>query len=219
LTALPVLKADPDWIGASQILIDGCAHAPHAQARVDVLERLCIALGDSLYPAFLNVLSLIGERGSPSAQSAVAEGLVDALRSGRLPSGKRSAWGAASSPTHSHSRAPTVSTVSLGPIEYLCAEQPQGAGDASSGFSSTLTALLRLVNHNDRARQLYIARLQAIAQDPLDGGLSRSTRQVLQALADAWSRATNTPAQVVDAAVQALPRRNSLAQFGQASWR
>ena len=116
------LKAQPDWPAAAQILIDGCAHAAHAQARVDVLERLCMALGDALYPAFLNVLSLIGERGSAAAQSAVAEGLVDALRSGRLPAGKRAAWGGALPVPQPGARAPMVA---LGPIEYLCAVQLQ----------------------------------------------------------------------------------------------
>lgn len=213
MSTVVALKAQPDWPGAAQLLIDGCAHAPHAQARVDVLERLCIALGDALYPAFLTVLSLIGERGSPAAQSAVAEGLVDALRSGRLPAGKHAAWGA------ERSSAIRGAQVSLGPIEYVCAAQLQSDTAPAANFAATLTALLRLVGHNERARQLYIARLQALAQDPLDGGLSRHTRQVLRALADAWGRTANSPAQVVDAVLQALPRRDSLSQFGQATWR
>lgn len=215
MSTLVALKAQPDWPAAAQVLIDGCAHAPHAQARVDVLERLCMALGDALYPAFLTVLSLIGERGSPAAQSAVSEGLVDALRSGRLPAGKHAAWGAERS-TSRDARAPMVS---LGPIEYVCAAQLPSNTTPTANFAATLTALLRLVSHNDRARLFYIARLQALAQDPLDGGLSRQTRQVLRALADAWSRTSNSPVQVVDAALQALPRRDSLSQFGQATWR
>jgi hypothetical protein len=215
LSETVALKAQPDWPTAAQILIDGCAHAPHPQARVDVLERLCMALGDALYPAFLNVLSLIGERGSPAAQSAVSEGLVDALRSGRLPAGKHAAWGAETSASR-NARAPMVS---LGPIEFVCAAQLPSDNTPAASFAPTLTALLRLVSHSDRARQLYIARLQALAQDPIDGGLSRHTRQVLRALADAWSRNTNSPVQVVDAALQALPRRDSLSQFGQAAWR
>jgi hypothetical protein len=210
------LKAQPDWPAAAQILIDGCAHAAHAQARVDVLERLCMALGDALYPAFLSVLSLIGERGSAAAQSAVAEGLVDGLRSGRLPTGKRAAWGGALPSAGRGARAPMVT---LGPIEYVCAVQLPADATPASPAAATLGALLRLVNHNDNARSLYIARLHALAQEPPDGGLSRDARQVLDALADAWSRSPHTPQQAVEAALQALPRRDQRAQFGQAAWR
>jgi hypothetical protein len=216
LSEAVALKAQPDWPAAAQILIDGCAHAAHAQARVDVLERLCMALGDALYPAFLNVLSLIGERGSAAAQSAVAEGLVDGLRSGRLPAGKRAAWGGGEPSPRRDARTPMVT---LGPIEYVCAAQLPADATAASNSATTLAALLRLVNHNDSARRLYIARLHAIAQEPPDGGLSRDTRQVLDALADAWSRRPHSPLQAVEAALQALPRRDRLAQFGQAAWR
>jgi hypothetical protein len=183
---------------------------------VDVLERLCMALGDALYPAFLNVLSLIGERGSAAAQSAVAEGLVDALRSGRLPAGKRAAWGGALPSAGSRARAPMVA---LGPIEYMCAVQLPADATPASHAATTLGALLRLVNHNDSARRLYIARLHALSQEPPDGSLSRDARQVLDALADAWGRSPHSPQQAVEAALEALPRRDRLAQFGQAAWR
>jgi hypothetical protein len=216
LSTVVALKAQPDWPAAAQILIDGCAHAAHAQARVDVLERLCMALGDALYPAFLNVLSLIGERGSAAAQSAVAEGLVDALRSGRLPAGKRAAWGGALPVPQPGARSPMVT---LGPIEYLCAVQLPADAAPASRTATSLGALLRLVNHNDTARRLYIARLHALSQEPPDGGLSRDTRQVLDALADAWGRSAHAPQQAVEAALAALPRRDRLAQFGQAAWR
>ena len=94
----PTLKAEPQWDAAAQLLVDGCAHAPDAAYRVDLLERLCLALGDQLYPAFLNVLCIVSERGTPAAQVAVADALVDALRSGRLPAGRRAAWGVGRDP-------------------------------------------------------------------------------------------------------------------------
>ena len=72
------------------------AHAPDAAYRCALLERLCLALGDQLYPAFLTVLCRVGEMGTPAAQTAVADALVDALRSGRLPAARRPAWGAQS---------------------------------------------------------------------------------------------------------------------------
>ena len=84
----PVLKPDPDWSGAAEVLIEGCVYLPTAEERVRWLERLCLSLGDALYPAFLQVLCRIGEHGDASAQKAVADTLVLALQTGRLPSGR-----------------------------------------------------------------------------------------------------------------------------------
>ena len=196
----PVLKAAPNWATAAQLLVDGCAHAPDAAYRVDLLERLCLTLGDQLYPAFLSVLCVVGERGTPAAQAAVADALVDALRSGRLPAGRRAAWGASQRPQQALGAA-------LGPVEYLCAwyAEPNGVNAPSAAsFDRALLALLRLVSQSDNARSLYSARLRALAEDPLDGTLSRSARLVLQALATAWQRTGSTPAAAVDAALQAL---------------
>lgn len=190
------LKAAPDWSAAAQLLIDGCAHAPDAAWRLDLLERLCLALGDALYPAFLNVLAVVGERGTAGAQAAVADALVDALRSGRLPAGRRAAWGA--------QRRDLAVGAALGPLEYLCTwyAEPQGADTPSAArFERTLVALLALVSHSERAKALYVARLRALADDPLDGTLSRGARAALRALADAWPR--GTPAAAADAVLQA----------------
>lgn len=190
------LKADPDWAAAAQVLVDGCAHAPDAAFRVELLERLALGLGDALYPAFLEVLAVVGERGTPAAQAAVAEGLVDALLGGRLPAGRRAAWGAA--------RRDLASGAALGPVEYLCAwyAEPAGADAPSAArFDQALRALLALLSQSPRARTLYAARLAALADDPLDGTLSRGARQLLRTLADAWPR--TSPAQAVDAVLQA----------------
>lgn len=190
------LKAAPDWSAAAQLLIDGCAHAPDAAYRLDLLERLCTALGDALYPAFLNVLAVVGERGTATAQAAVADALVDALRSGRLPAGRRAAWGA--------QRRDLAVGAALGPLEYLCAwhAEPQGVDTPSAArFERLLIALLSLVSHSERAKALYVARLRALADDPLDGTLSRGARSTLRTLADAWPRAG--PAAAADAVLQA----------------
>ena len=220
----PTLKAEPQWDAAAQLLVDGCAHAPNAAYRVDLLERLCLALGDQLYPAFLNVLCIVSERGTPAAQVAVADALVDALRSGRLPAGRRAAWGAAWGAGRdpgavAYSVRPGVSNgasaqvprsvlgAALGPVEYLCAwyAEPNGVdAPSASSFDRTLLALLRLVSQSERARTLYAARLRALAEDPLDGTLSRRARQALQALAAAWQAINGSPAAAVDAALQAL---------------
>ena len=79
-----MLRGHPDWHGAAEVLIEGCAHLPTEEARVRWMERLCLTLGDALYPAFLKVLCHVGEHADPGAQQAVAETLVSAMTSGRL---------------------------------------------------------------------------------------------------------------------------------------
>jgi len=194
------LKAAPDWAAAAQLLVDGCAQAPGLRYRVELLERLCLALGDALYPAFLHVLAVVGERGTPAAQAAVADALVDALRSGRLPAGRRAAWGASR-------RVEQALGSALGPVEYLCAwyAEPQGADRPSAvRFDQALRALLNLLAHSPRASAHYVARLRALADDPIDGTLSRSARAALRALADAWGQPGATPGTSVDAVLQAV---------------
>lgn len=197
----PGLRPRPDWQAAAQLLIDGCAHLREPSARVELLERLCSALGDELYPALLGVLCTVGERGSVHAQRAVASTLVDALRSGRVPSGGRPAWGASAPRSGAHSLR------RLGPLEYLCAwyAQPGGmAPPSAAGFDRALQALLALVASDDDARLLYCARLRAVADDPLSGTLTRSTRDGLQQLAQVWQRDGGHPQAAVDAFLQAL---------------
>lgn len=202
-----MLKTAPDWAAAAQLLVDGCAHAPDASYRTELLERLCLALGDQLYPAFLTVLCRVGELGTPAAQGAVAEALVDALRSGRLPAGRRAAWGAQR--TAAAPLLPSQLSQSLGPIEYLCAwyadpgpHQPPSA----AAFDRALRSLLGLVGHSPRARALYAQRLRALAEDPLGGTLTRHTRSVLQQLAEAWAAPQATPQSAADACLNAMGR-------------
>ncbi len=185
----PVLKPDPDWSGAAEVLIEGCVYLPTAEERVRWLERLCLSLGDALYPAFLQVLCRIGEHGDASAQKAVADTLVLALQTGRLPSGRHTAWGA----THG------AATRAMGPIEYLCAwhAQPDNRGLlGATAFDRAARAVLGLVSHSDTARRMYCAKLLADAEDPLGGAWSRGTRPALAAMARSWSApATNTTPQ------------------------
>lgn len=174
------LRADPDWYSAAEALIEACVYLPTPEDRVRWLERLCLSLGDTLYPAFLHVLCHIGEHGDPGAQKAVADVLVLALQSGRLPSGRHAAWGSM------HGTA----TRTMGPIEYLCAwhAQPGNRGQLNAiAFDRAARALLGLVSHSDSARRLYCAKLLADSEDPLGGAWSRATRQALQAMARAWA--------------------------------
>jgi len=187
-----MLRADPDWDNAAETLIEACAHLPTPEDRVRWLEKLCLSLGDALYPAFLHVLCRIGEHGDPDAQKAVADVLVPALQSGRLPSGRHAAWGAV------HGAATRI----MGPIEYLCAwhAQPDSRGQLNvAAFDRAARALLGLVSHSDSARRLYCAKLLADAEDPLGGAWSRGTRQALQTLARTWAAGSNPQRAAADA--------------------
>ena len=197
----PVLRprADPDWSGAAEVLIEGCAHLPTPEERVRWLERLCLSLGDTLYPAFLHVLCRVGEHGDAAAQKTVADALVLALQSGRLPSGRHAAWGA----THGGAKR------AMGPVEYLCAwhAQPDSRGPLGApAFDRAARAVLGLVSHSEPARRLYCAKLLNDADDPLGGAWSRGTRQALRAMAGAWAGAgaNASPQRVAADAVDAF---------------
>ena len=194
------LRDQPDWAGAAEVLIEGCAHLPSREDRVRWMERLCLSLGDALYPAFLQVLCRIGEHGSPQAQAAVADTLVLALQSGRLPSGRHAAWGA-------QWDASVRATRTMGPIEYLCAwfAQPDGRGTLGAvAFDQAARALVGLVSHSEAARRLYCAKLHSVADDPLDGAWTRSSRRALQAMALSWSQAGPEPYRAATQAVEAF---------------
>jgi hypothetical protein len=195
------LKASPDWTGAAQAMIDGCAGLPEPAQRLELFDRVCRSLGDALYPALLRVLCTVGERGVPAAQQAVASTLVDGLLSGRLPSGRLPAWGAAGSTGR------IGGTRSLGPVEFLCAWYAQPDGREPLGadhFDRALRALLGLVSHDERAARLYCDKLRADADDPLGGTLAGATRHALRQLAEAWRARPERPQPAVDAFLQAL---------------
>lgn len=181
------LLAQPRWAQAAQALVDGCLDLPHDEDRVALLAAVCEGLGDELYPAFLRVLGLIGQHGDHAACAAVAGALVHALRTGRLPSGRRGAWGA-----DPQRLAPVAygSTRSLGPLEFLCAwhaqAEPARALDAAQ-FQAATRTLMDLIATNPDARLLYCEKLLADVDDPIGGAMTRQTRQALRALATAWA--------------------------------
>lgn len=180
------LLAEPRWSLAAQALVDGCIDLQSDEDRVALLGSVCERLGDELYPAFLRVLWTIGERGDHAACAAVARALVHALRTGRLPSGRRSAWGASGSMPSAGFGAPR----SLGPLEYLCAwfaqAEPARALSAQQ-FHSAARAVMDLIATSAEARALYCEKLLADVDDPISGALTRQTRQALRALVTAWS--------------------------------
>jgi hypothetical protein len=181
------LLAEPRWAQGAQALVEGCIDLPNAEERVALLAAVCQGLGDDLYPAFLRVLSIIGERGDHAARAAVADALVHALRTGRLPSGRRSAWGASAS---AHEPGPYGRMRSLGPLEYLCAWHTQSEPERALGsehFLSAARTLMDLIATSPDARALYCEKLLADVDDPISGALTRQTRHALSVLASAWS--------------------------------
>ena len=181
------LLAEPRWALAAQALVDGCIDLPNDEDRVALLATVCEGLGDELYPAFLRVLSLVGQHGDHAARATVAQTLVHALRTGRLPSGRRSAWGASA---QLPAEGAFGSKRTLGPLEYLCAWHAQAdASEAltSEQFYSAACAVMDLIAASKDARLLYCEKLLADVNDPLGGALTRQTREALRALAIAWS--------------------------------
>jgi len=179
------LVNDPRWPQAAQALVDGCIDLQNDEDRVALLIAVCDGLGDELYPAFLRVLWTVGRCGNHAACAAVSNALVHSLRTGRLPSGRRGAWGAQvpAHPGYGHMR-------NLGPLEYLCAwhaqAAPEGAMSAEQ-FHGAARALMELIASSDEARRLYCEKLLADVDDPIGGALTRQTRHALRELAVAWA--------------------------------
>jgi hypothetical protein len=191
------LLNQPHWHAATQILINGCAGLPSLDERVSFLDRVCSALGNQLYPAFLQLLYMVNTQADTQAQQAVAHTLAHALSTGRIPSGRLGAWGGTA---QDHGR-------SLGPIEYLCAWQAQQTGSqplSVVAFDRAATAVVALVSCDKQAQQLYCAKLEQDISDPLGGCLTRSTRTGLAALVRAWERGA-CPQTVVQSWFSAMP--------------
>ena len=187
VTTVTPLLAEPRWALAAQALVEGCIDLPNDEDRVALLAAVCDGLGDDLYPAFLRVLAIIGQHGDHAARAAVAQALVHALRTGRLPSGRRTAWGA--NPALQAAAGYGV-TRSLGPLEYLCAWHAQAEPEhalAAAQFHDAARALMDLIASSDQARALYCEKLLADADDPIAGALTRQTRHALRELVLAWA--------------------------------
>jgi hypothetical protein len=181
------LLSEPRWLPAAQALVDGCIDLPTDEDRVALMAAVCEGLGDELYPAFLRVLWTIGQHGDHAARAAVARALVHALRTGRLPCGRRSAWGASGTPA----QGPVAygRTRSLGPLEYLCAWHTQvepAKALSAEQFHTAARALMDLIAASREARELYCEKLLSDVDDQIGGALSRQTRHALKALATAW---------------------------------
>lgn len=207
----------PDWGGAAQALIDGCTHLPSSEARIEFLDGACRALGDALYPAFLQVLLLISNRALAPAQAAVAETLADALGCGRLPA----THPAAPNPLSSSFLLGASEQPPLGPIEFLCAwyvQPPLGSDNLSaSSFEQKLKPLMSLIAHSERAHKMYTEHLKNIAQDKLGGGWHKDARIALEDFAHRWITHPEEPEVAINSFIRQAktPAQNeTLSSFG-----
>jgi hypothetical protein len=186
------LLKEPRWHAAAQALVDGCIDLPNDDDRVALMAAVCEGLGTDLYPAFLRVLWVIGQHGDHAARAAVARTLVHALSTGRLPSGRRNAWGASSvvQSDEAYGR-----TRSLGPLEYLCAWAAQADAERAlpaEQFDAAARAVMDLIDASREARRLYCEKMLADVDDPIGGALSRDTREAMRALATAWGQGASS---------------------------
>lgn len=205
---------DPDWHLAGQDLINGLRSLTDPEHQIELLEDVCLKLGDQLYPAFLQILFEIDQHSDDAARRIVAKTLVGCLQTGRLPTGKLSAWGSTSLTGDSafgQSRR-------LGPIEFVCAwySQPSNESPMSQQqFLVILDSLLSLVASDKSAKNLYCHKLLADAEDPLGGSLSSQTRAGLIDMTTHWQNMSadepNTSA--IDAFLSALQQESLLNQI------
>jgi hypothetical protein len=206
------LSAHPDWHGAAQQLVDGCQTLKELDQRVELMESVCVGLGETLYPAFLKILCLIGKRGDHNAQQLITETLVQALLTGRLPSGKLTAWGAN---TLQGDRL-FGQTRSLGPIEYLFTwyAQPSGRNPLPvQAFHQAALDLLDLISSNPNAKNLYCTKLLADIEDPLDGSLSSKSRAAIGHFVKAWQSDKDSE-EVLNQFLDTLQGGDSLTRLG-----
>lgn len=187
-----------------------------AEYRLAVLKRLARRLGEDQYPLFLRVLNVIAESDDARAQTLVADTFGTALRRMDLPGGALSSWGATRLPESSGPLAASALSGHffgatprrlLGPVEYLVVwhlQRTQRTTLTATTFQRTLARLIGLFNRSEDARVLYPQKLAADAQNELEGAYTRTTREHLAALAQAW-QAGLPPDEVARAALDAAP--------------
>lgn len=186
--------SEPRWEAAAQRLVTALRGQPDDDARSRLLERVCARFGDRGYLGFVQLLCAVQHFGDPRARAILADALAGALERHRLPAGAIPAWGAPSlRPAGGGSVRPGAGGLSgvrrLGPIEFLCAALLQPAGRAAPRIDDVdfaLRRMIELVSTSRTAVELYAARLAVHADDPLQGTLSRRTRDMLRAIATHW---------------------------------
>jgi len=211
-----ILKSEPDWFGAAQALVEGLQGQPTLDRRVDVLERVCIDLGDALYPGFAKLLAAVAHFGEPQVKALIADTLAQALLTARLPAARVPAWGAGGfsglaggGPLLSNSR-------KVGPLEFLCVWLVRDIADApldAEAFETAATYLLDLVGASPKATALYVDKLRADAADPTEGLHNTQSRRLIEVLAERWA-AGDPPAEIARAVTRAAEADRGVGRFG-----
>lgn len=199
----PALNAG-EWEAASQYreaaarLVEVMKHV-HDPVRLSVLKRVARDGSEMSYPRFLKLLLIVAESDDTLGKQALADCLAAALRSMDLPAGELTAWGASQLWQTGFSRdsfmAKTMAaapTRNFGPVEYLAVwfcQKTQRPYLSVSTYQTVMSRLLELINHNAEARELYPRKILADLALASEGAFTRSTRQHLKTLADAWLQA------------------------------
>ena len=209
---MPQLQSKPNWSKAALELLQGCQGLEELRARIDLIVTIAQSLGDQLYPAFIQLLCVVNTHDDINAKRLLTQALVQALRTGRLPTGRLSAWGIEQLGNH-HAFGQTRS---LGPVEYLCAwyAQPSGREPLTElSLRRGLGDLMALINIDPDARNLYCAKLASDLEDPLGGALARSTQSALTSLVLAWRSGQSTE-RVISEFIAEVTRAGSLRLSG-----
>jgi hypothetical protein len=211
-----ILKAEPDWFGAAQALVEGLQGQPTLDGRVDVLERVCLDLGEALYPGFAKLLAAVDHFGDHEVKVLVADALAQALMTARLPSTRLPAWGAGGfaglglgGPLRTNSR-------NVGPLEFLCVWLVRDVSDEALGgeaFETAATYLVDLISASPRAAALYVDNLRTDASDPTEGLHNAQTRRLIETRAERWASG-DAPAEVARAVARAAEADQGVARWG-----
>jgi len=180
------IDSQPDWVAASDELARQLQQLNDLDARVELLDTLCVHLGPDLYPAFLQLLFFTENNKNTETQKQLTDTLAYAMSTGRLPCGNLPAWGS----TNTASPIPYNTSRALGPIEFLCAwyAQPTNLPQLNDAtFDKALSALLRLINSNRATRKMYCYNLNMYSIDHSIGTFSSATRNAMAKLAQAWN--------------------------------
>jgi hypothetical protein len=211
-----VLKAEPDWFGAAQALVEGLQGQATLDGRVDVLEHVCLDLGQALYPGFAKLLAAVDHFGDREVKVLVADALAQALMTARLPSTRLPAWGAGGfaglgldGPLRTNSR-------NVGPLEFLCVWLVRDVGDTALGsdaFETAATYLIDLISASPRAAALYVDKLRADAGDLTEGLHNAQTRRLIETLAERWA-AGDPPIEIARAVARAAEADRRASRWG-----
>jgi len=204
-----MLRSNPDLLGSARALLEALARHPSADRRAALLNRVARRLSDEWYPAFIKIACVIGESHDDSAKRLLAEALAHAMKTGDLPSGSLTSWGASTDWLPAPAGVPSaffrsIPKRSLGPIEFLSSWHSQSTNRAplcDDVYRTALTSLLELFNASPAAARVYQSKLQSDSVNEPEGTFTCVTRARLSAIASLWAEG-RSPAEIAWQVVQ-----------------